>query len=846
MIFTQSFDGSGSAPFFERIHAVLTKMAIVTPPLNEVVERALLATGQYDPTDYDLSALSGDIVRATITSQVGNIRQRLEPLMAAYFFDFAEGATLRAVKRGGNSVATIPLDDMGVGIDSTGEPLPFTNLNDIEVAAQVTITYANVANDFQDGAETGDRLITNSTAVATTQIPVGLLPSEAKHIADVNTMDLAVSLLQAGPVTVGRKYSALETGDVVILEGKQGDFRSRITKLTTSAGVITMELVLDDPTVINSTAGTDGDYPASTLLKLALATRLALLDIPLLRDVDNTPGFYAAFSGESGWPGAELDVSTDGGTTFTKNLVATDSTVIGTTTSGLPNFTRGNVFDESSTLTVQVGDMTLSSFSKDSIRAGTADAYLVGSEIVMAHTATMITASPNVYRLSGFLRGLRGTEWAKVGHGNAERFVVLPALGTGMRRVGENQADLNVPKQWEAITFGQSRANAPQAQTFADTGVSLKPFAPVDLQGHGVPGGAFVFSWHRRSRLSSRYLQQVATPLGEATESYDVELRDSSHVLKRSATVSTPSYSVSGLADNLDFDAIPAFGLESISGELIGIAGQTASNQGLVRLTAAGATIDKTPDGIADVITQWTHNGDMLYAVTFNTMVASDGVSTLPTNSKLQTFNRTSISTPGPSITETTTPGDWWGVAFDGTNLWISLYKSNKLRKLDPTTLATIADYTVAGGPTTIRFAAGKLYVACVTSKEIVRFDVAGASEDWRVPTACFATYTTVGTCVPVGTLVFVFGLVIEVRNASTGALVKGYDSTYAPQLSVGSGAYGFALIGGDIAVETAVYGSGGATYSYLFLSTSTGAISNYVSAPATAATISGGERRRH
>lgn len=752
-----------------------TAVTISPPTLDQVVRRLCLRTGLLTDADIDVTdlasgvAIASGLVRAMAVSQVSTTRVTLDSLMIAYLFSAVESAgILRFVKRGAAPAMTIPYKDLGAGKDDQGEPLPLRRVNDIETAARVSVKFANTLNDFQDGLEAADRLVTNSTAEQVTEVPLGFEPTDAKKLADANTLDLAVGLTQLGPVSVTQKYAALEPTDVVLLTAVDGSlFRARIVKETISGGVLTFDLVLDDATVVNSAAVTDSNYVSTTLLSDLGDTTALLLDIPILRDADNSPGFYAAFRADDPWNSAELDRSADN-VTYGKVLDVGDRAVMGQATTTLGDFTGGNVFDEVNSLTVNVGTGTLSSSTDDDLLTSDTNALLIGHEVIQFRTATLV--SPGIYTLTGLRRGLRGTEWAMPGHTASERVVLLQT--TGIRRVADQAADIGISNYWKAVTHGKSRASA-TTQTFTDTGIGLKPFAPVDLRLE-VVDSANVFTWHRRSRLSSRFLATVDPPLGEATESYDVELYDVSDLLVSSATVTEPSYSLSGLvADTTAFVGLgftPVWGMRTISGERVAVADQDlgayTDHKYLVRLDTDNSVIQSSPGGalgIANQVLQFFNNGSALYAVT------EDYYPTTPAtykNSKVQRFTRTTLDTLD-AVNTAGTLGDYKGGAHDGTDVWVSEQLSGNLRRLNSTTLVSIASYAVTGGPGAMFYASGKLYVCCQFSDQVIRFDTTTHTEDWRVST----THSPSDVLV-VGSLVFVLGDAITVLNASTGAVV--------------------------------------------------------------------------
>ncbi len=528
----QVYDASGFAPFRDQFYIAVSRVGIVEPTLDQVVRRLCLRTGLLTDDDIDVTDLSHDVaiadglVRAMAISQVSTTRATLETLMAAYLFECVEGETLKFVRRGGSSVVTIPYEDLAASQDGQAEPLPLKRMNDIEVAARVSVKFANVLNDFQDGLEAADRLVTESTAEQVVEVPLGFQPSEAKKLADANTLDLAVSLIQLGPVALPRSYSYLEPTDVITVTDQYGDtFRARIVKGTIGGGVNAFELVLDDATVINSAAETDEDYVSSTLVRLLSTTDLEELDIPILRDADDSLGPYLAVSAGAHWSGAKAYRSVDD-TAYDEVATFTAKTAIGTASTTLGDYT-GTGFDEVNTVTVSVGDSTLSSFSRDDVLAGTADGYLIGSEIMYACTATLV--SPGIYTLTQFLRGLRGTEQNIATHGLNERVVLLQLSGAGLSKVTDTLPDVNVPRYYKGVTIGTSIADV-SGEAFTDTGIAKKPFAVADMRVDYTDPANPVLTWNRRSRLASS-LFGLPLPLGEDVERYELEVYDSGDVL---------------------------------------------------------------------------------------------------------------------------------------------------------------------------------------------------------------------------------------------------------------------------------------------------------------------------
>lgn len=528
-----------------------------TVPLDEVVDRLCERTGLLQPADYDNSALSAIPVRGMVVNRATSTRAVLEMLQRGYLFEQVEGDTLKAVLRGGAPAETIPYDDLGTSEgEAPAEPLPIRRLNDIEQAARVTVKYLNVSNDYQTGTATGDRLITNSTAEQSLELALVFTPQEAKRLADVFTMDIAMSLTTIGPVQFGRKYKHLEPTDVVLLTNSDGSvYRARLLKITDSGDVRTGELVADDATSVNSLALTDSNYTPQTLVRGAAPTTAVYGDWPILRDGDNTPGFYVAASAVGRWGGARIMESPDD-VAFAELTQVLERAVVGVTSTELGEWTGGNLFDERNSVTVNVGEGELSSATHAAILADdTLNAMAIGAhgrwEFIQFKTATLESAG--VYTLRGLLRGRRGTEWATGTHTAADSVVLVQP--TGLRRIEDQQADVNLPRYLRAVSIGR-QLDSVASQTFTEEGVGQKPFAPVDLALHRDGSGNITATARRRTRLSHRFLTPaIELPLGETVEAYVVEIfeDDTFAAVVRTINVTAPAFSYSAADQTTDF-----------------------------------------------------------------------------------------------------------------------------------------------------------------------------------------------------------------------------------------------------------------------------------------------------
>lgn len=531
------------------IDSIVAVPPTVAETITELCERAGLTASQIDVTE--LSSLTREVESLAIT-QVIPTRNTLEALMSAFFFEMVTSDKIYFIPRGGSSVETIPYEDLGASMgDQPDEPLALKQANEIEVPAQIALTYTNLDADYQADTQYSDRIITATAGtVSTLTMAIGMTPSEAKSVADVILMDQAASVIGTSIALLG-DYCHLEPTDPVTLTGSDGStFRMRLTKKTDSYPLLRFDCVLDDVSVLTSQGITSADYTSSTTVAAPVTTVMELMDIPILLDDDNDAGFYAAVHGsDTPFPGASLYSSNDG-VTYSVYLAAMVSTVFGECTTTLGDWTGPRVIDELNTVTVDVGDGTLSSSTRDTIlSSATTNLILIGDEVIQFITATLV--SPGIYTLSRLLRGCRGTEWAMTGHvppGSppvGERAVLLS--GSGLRRGSMSSVDLGISKYYKPVTTGRALGTA-TAEQFTNNAVGLKPFSPFDLRASRDGSNNVTFTWQRRTRLAVRTIGAlgISIPLGEDSESYEIDIFASSAysaVLRTiTATTTTASY----------------------------------------------------------------------------------------------------------------------------------------------------------------------------------------------------------------------------------------------------------------------------------------------------------------
>jgi hypothetical protein len=505
--------------------------------LRSAVEAICARAGM--PADtYDASALAAitQPVRS-LAMPVGPSRPVIEQLATAFFIEAYLRDKLYFRPRGGAAAATIPWSDLAANADQPDDQsLPLSIGNHLELPPQASVTYINVNDDSQSGTEYSDRFTTGQAAVQSITLGLGLMPAEAKGIADAVVADTQAALVQ-GTVALPMTYAYLDPSDVVnVVDRDARTYRLRLGRKTDESGVLSFDVVADDALALNSIRTTDpGPGNAGTVTKYGDTVFLPL-DIPLLRDDDNSAGYYVQAKGTTTlWPGGVIKSSADN-VTFTSAAEINESAVFGACTTTLGNYT-GVGFDEVNSVTINVGNGTLASSTRDAMLADQAvNAMMIGDEVIRFRSAVLVSAG--VYTLTGLLRGQRGTEWAVATHAAAERAVLLRAAG--MRRVSQNLNENGQLRYLRAGTLGA--AVLPTTTNFTNTNRALKPLSPSDVRGVAQGGQRILLSWRRRSRLSTKLMTPSGLPLGESTESYIVRIYSlGPTTLKRTLTSTTAS-----------------------------------------------------------------------------------------------------------------------------------------------------------------------------------------------------------------------------------------------------------------------------------------------------------------
>jgi len=526
-------------PFVYRLNASTADPVPLASVITDICKRAGLDAALLDLTDI------ADTITGYALTNVSTARANLDPLLQSYLIDpvKSNGKIKLRPRAGQASVATIGFDELGAVQDGSipGEPLATQRTQEDDLPRSRAISYINQTNDYQTGTEVARRIVTSSINDQTHQLAVVMTSDRAASIANALMFnDWAERNKRIARVS--RSFAAVDAGDVVTVEYPRGRFSPmRVTRASDNGTACEWDLVDYDGSVYTVQAlGSPSTGQAS--VPLLSPTRLAVLDIPILRDADNNAGIYVAMGGlTSSWPGAVLYMGQTDAALTVAGSVGT-SAVQGYAISALPDWQNG-LMDQLSTVTVSLLYGELFNASRADVLTSTVNAAVLGNEIIQFTTATLVSAG--VYQLSGLLRGLRGTARAMASHVSNERFVMLTAAS--LARPTYDLSELGQARQFRGVTVTQ-QISAAQSTTAINTGVGLKPFAPYNCRAARQSNGDIRITWARRTRLAENWLLG-SVPLGERSQAYQVEVLLGG-TLKRTLAVTTTQADYT-LADQL-------------------------------------------------------------------------------------------------------------------------------------------------------------------------------------------------------------------------------------------------------------------------------------------------------
>lgn len=521
----------------------------LTPTLGTLLTMTA-QRARLDADEYDFSQATQPIPGYSWTQGTG--QQICEAVCDIFDTDLRpHDFVIQALPRGMASIGAI---DTGEFVLDDQAPYKLTPTADEDLPRRVFLTFADLASG-QD---------------PNTAMPLGGPDQDESGSAgevslDLQTLALSADTAQAlverrqrrvryarigAEFGLTRRRVAIEPGDVYTPSFDGDALTLRFTKMTIGAdGVIALEGEPDDPRLaaLPGSVGAPmaGWHPPT--VPTSVDSIGTVLDLPLLLDAHEQSAPLAYLSAgprDPGvWMGADYSASDTGELdSYLEGwggIPSGDGAVIGTCQAALPAALPW-VPDNASELTIDInaGAMfaaTLDELIEDptcnlaAVRSGD------GWELVQFTTAELV--AERRYKLSGFLRGVRGTEHAIGGHAPGDAFYLLDG-NAALRTMGA--AEIGDTDSYIVSTSGQA-VDQDDAFELTYTAASHRPYAPV----HGALSfdagtGDCLIDATRRTRIGGATLNGQDVPLGEASEEWEADVMDGATVKRTIAGTALP------------------------------------------------------------------------------------------------------------------------------------------------------------------------------------------------------------------------------------------------------------------------------------------------------------------
>ncbi len=407
---------------------------------------------------------------------------------------------------------------------------------------EVVVGFADPARDYQPGLQRARRR--GGAVNEAYDLPATLAAGDAKACAERLLADAWAGRV-TGEVALPWRWAGLAPGDAVRVEA--ADWRVRGWTMEGLAISLDVERM---PEVISmATAASDGGRANIDVDLPHGPTVLEVLDLPPIgAELPVTARLWLAAAGPSaGWRRAEVLVSRDAGATYESLGVTSGQAVLGTAVTMLGSGPCER-WDRRNSVEVELLNdaMWLEGRSVASVLAG-ANLAVIGDELVQFVSVEALGARR--FRLSGLLRGRRGSEAAATAHTGGERFVLLDpvALLPFDAPVGRIGGTL----MFKAVGPGDPAGGVPVVTTQV-TGQALRPLGPVHVRGSRAGGGDIDIRWTRRSRQGFDWIDGADAPLGEESERYELTIGSAGPVL-RTSTAFEPRFTYIAADQTADF-----------------------------------------------------------------------------------------------------------------------------------------------------------------------------------------------------------------------------------------------------------------------------------------------------
>jgi len=497
----------------------------VRSAIGDILERGGLSAGDYDVTGIDASyELTGYSIAGS-----KSVAATLEPIMLVWNLAvYEDNGVLVFYERGNETILSdIRTGDWTAHVHGTQpeKTLIISEKPTFDLPSEVTVGYIDEGSQDQVGEARARRIDFVSDINENIRIPIVMSAGLARAVAETRLWRAANDKRKAS-FKLPPRFMQVTEGDIVPTEIDGETYNVRLTRVSRGNNyLIDCEGIVQDNTEFDFTQDgevigddTDDDVNLTSDLLLLVWNSAPLSDEHIL-----TAGYYWAFclmSPTATFSGGSLYRSDTDAGTYSVLDSAPEASIFFCETQ-LADTPNPNLIDNINTLDVNMVNGTLSSVNEIDLLNGANRAVLENEEIIGFQTATSI--GTNRYRLSGLLRGLRGSERFTSTHpSEGELGVVLDS--STVKFQSHNLGDIGSTKYHKPVAVGQVVDDIDE-QAFTLAGCTIKPMSVVNIEATRNGSNDVTLTWDRRSRALYRELTAtIPPPLVDGVESYEIDL----------------------------------------------------------------------------------------------------------------------------------------------------------------------------------------------------------------------------------------------------------------------------------------------------------------------------------
>lgn len=217
-------------------------------PVSDIVVDLAGRVG-VDPSALDVTDIAGYAVLGYVLGTQNTARSAINPLSIAFQFDGVESdSTLKFIRRNKSFAVQIPEQDYVITLSSNGpsDAITMDRQQETELPWTYSVTYMDIAADYQLSIQYARRLIGQAVNVVNLQVPMTLSAEQAGAIAD-NLMFETWAARTSLKVSLPKKYAAWEPTDVIRLFKGAAQFDARIVSASDTGYQLDFQCVQQDP-----------------------------------------------------------------------------------------------------------------------------------------------------------------------------------------------------------------------------------------------------------------------------------------------------------------------------------------------------------------------------------------------------------------------------------------------------------------------------------------------------------------------------------------------------------------------------------------------------------------------